>query len=116
MSKWSRLRELRAPARKQIEELRVAGKVGSSLQAEVDFHAPAADFEILASLGEELRFVMLTSSARVHESDEIGVKVTPSELSKCERCWHYRPDVNPEGLCARCVSNLNGPGEKRKHA
>jgi isoleucyl-tRNA synthetase len=116
VAKWSRLRELRIPVRKDLEDLRAAGKVGSSLQAEADLHAAPADYALLASLGEELKYVMLTSAARIHRSDEFQVKVEASAHPKCERCWHYRPDVNDEGLCGRCVSSLNGPGEPRKHA
>jgi isoleucyl-tRNA synthetase len=116
LEKWNRLRELRAPARKQIEDLRAEGKVGSSLQAELDFYAGAADHELLASLGDDLKYVMLTSAARVHRADEARLEVAASTHPKCERCWHYRADVNEEGLCGRCVSNLKGPGEPRKHA
>jgi len=115
LARWTRLRELRAPVRKEIEELRAAGKVGSSLQAEVEFHAEGDDFEILRSLGEDLKFVMLTSAAHVHRGPaEVAVKA--SAHRKCERCWHYRADVNDEALCGRCQSNLNGPGERRTHA
>src|SRR6185436_10520235 len=116
ISKWSRLRQLRDPIRKQIEDLRAAGKVGSSLQAEVELRAGGEDYAALASLGEDLKYVMLTSAVRLSSSNEPEVKVLPSEHAKCERCWHYRADVNGEGLCGRCVSNLKGPGEKRVHA
>jgi len=117
LPKWERLRELRNPVRKKIEELRAAGQVGSSLQAEVDFHADGGDDELLRSLGEDLKFVMLTSAARVHRaSGELRVEVAPSLQRKCERCWHYRPDVDDEALCGRCRSNLHGPGEKRLYA
>jgi isoleucyl-tRNA synthetase len=115
LPKWERLRELRNPVRKKIEELRAAGKVGSSLQAEVDVHAGGQDYDLLASLGKELKFLMLTSAARVHPSSELQVTVKASEQTKCERCWHYTPDVNEEGLCARCETNLRGPGETRRH-
>jgi len=115
VQKWQRLRELRDPVRKSIEALRAEGKVGSSLQAEVDFYASASDHALLASLGEELKFLMLTSAARVHPSKEPQVTVKPSEQPKCERCWHYTPDVNDEGLCARCRTNLSGAGEMRAH-
>jgi isoleucyl-tRNA synthetase len=115
IAKWTRLRELRDPVRKEIEALRAEGKVGSSLQAEVDIGAPGPDHGLLASLGEDLKFLLLTSAARVTESDELKVRVTPSEKRKCERCWHYRADVNDEALCGRCESNLRGAGEKRLH-
>jgi len=127
LARWTRLRALRAPVRKRIEALRAEGKVGSSLQAEVDYRVDAADYALLASLGEDLRFVLLTSAARVHaggtagdDDDEAAVEVTPSRHAKCERCWHYRADVGADAahpeLCARCVSNLHGEGEVRRHA
>jgi isoleucyl-tRNA synthetase len=117
LERWARLRELRAPVRKRIEDLRAAGKVGSSLQAEVDLHAGEGDYELLASLGEDLKFVLLTSAARVHRADgEQRAEVAPSSHAKCERCWHYRADVDEQALCGRCRSNLSGPGETRQHA
>ncbi len=116
MAKWARLRELRNPVRKEIETLRAAGKVGSSLQTEVDFYADGADYEVLTSLGDDLKFVMLTSAARVHRARELRVEVARSAHRKCERCWHYRADVNDEALCGRCQLNLHGPGETRRHA
>jgi isoleucyl-tRNA synthetase len=123
LERWAKLRELRAPARKEIEALRVAGKVGSSLQAELELHAAGADYELLASLGEDLKFVMLTSAARVKRAPNgaaLRIEVAPSAQAKCERCWHYRADVGADaahpGICARCVSNLSGAGEERPHA
>ncbi|HEY4637532.1 MAG TPA: class I tRNA ligase family protein, partial [Burkholderiales bacterium] len=117
LARWDRLRALRAPVLKRIEDLRAAGKVGSSLQAEADLHVNGADHELLASLGEDLRFVLLTSAARVHRGDgEPRIEVAPSAHAKCDRCWHYRPDVNGAGLCARCETNLHGDGESRRHA
>ena len=115
LAKWARLRELRAPVRKEVEALRADGKVGSSLQAEVEVTAPAPDYELLASLGADLKFLMITSAARVARGDQLAAKVAPSAHPKCERCWHYLADVNGEGLCGRCQSNLRGPGETRKH-
>jgi len=118
LARWDRLRELRDPVRKEIEALRAQGKVGSSLQAEVDLHAEDADHDLLASFGEDLKFVLLTSAARLHRAPAGGgrIEVVASGNAKCERCWHYRADVNPAGLCGRCESNLHGAGETRVHA
>jgi isoleucyl-tRNA synthetase len=113
VAKWQRLRELRAPVRKEIEALRAAGKLGSSLQAGVDFTAEGADYEALASLGNELKFLFITSQARAHRGSG-AVAVAGSGGAKCDRCWHYTDDVDGEGLCARCRSNLDGPGEVRR--
>jgi isoleucyl-tRNA synthetase len=114
LAKWTRLRELRDPVRKAIEALRAEGKVGSSLQAEVALQAEGTDYQHLASLGDELKYLLITSAATVGEGSA-AVNVRPSSFSKCERCWHYLPDVSGEGLCGRCRSNLTGPGETRRH-
>ncbi|MEW6676468.1 MAG: isoleucine--tRNA ligase [Pseudomonadota bacterium] len=121
LNRWARLRELRALAQKRIEEVRSEGKVGSSLQASVSFQAEGTDHELLASLGDDLRFVLITSAARVEQaSGETRVTVEALGHEKCERCWHVREDVNADpdhaGLCGRCVSNLHGSGEARSKA
>jgi isoleucyl-tRNA synthetase len=121
ITRWTRLRELRSMATKRIEELRAAGQVGSSLQADLTFLADGDDYALLASLGDDLRFVTITSAARVEKAaGETRVEVGALGHAKCERCWHVREDVdaNPAhpGLCGRCVSNLFGEGEKREFA
>ena len=123
LAKWVRLRELRNPVRKSIEDLRAAGKVGSSLQAEVEWRTNGADYDLLAGLGDELKFVLLTSAVRVTRAaraEAEGIGVAPSAHAKCERCWHYRADVGAEPqhpkLCGRCVANLFGAGEPRAYA
>jgi isoleucyl-tRNA synthetase len=114
LPKWARLRELRDPVRKSIEALRGENKIGASLQAEVDLHASGSDYDSLASLEDELKYLLITSAAKVHKGAD-AVTVVPSQNPKCERCWHYRAEVNGEGLCGRCQSNLRGPGETRKY-
>jgi isoleucyl-tRNA synthetase len=120
MAKWTRLREIRAMTQKELEQLRQAGRIGSSLQAEVTVRAPESDYALLATLEDDLRFVLITSQARLARGDALGVEVEPSPYPKCERCWHYRSDVGSHaehpGLCGRCVDNLFGKGEVRSHA
>jgi isoleucyl-tRNA synthetase len=115
---WGDVRQLRELAMKKIEEKREAKEIGSSLAAELDISAQGPMYESLARLGDDLRFVMITSRATVREEQGSGVriKVEASEHPKCERCWHYRDDVNETGLCGRCESNLHGAGEPRRHA
>ncbi len=114
LAKWQRLRELRDPVRKEIEALRAGGKAGSSLQAEVELHAEGEDYERLAGLGGELKYLLLTSAAALRPGP-LSARAWPSTHLKCERCWHYRADVDGEGLCGRCRGNLNGAGERRSH-
>ena len=122
-AKWARIREVRANAAKEIEVLRAAGQVGSSLQAEINFHVNDEDFEALESLGEDLRFVTITSGAKVYRAAsevEQKILVSPSSHQKCERCWHYVADVGTHAehptICGRCVDNISGNTKQRKYA
>jgi isoleucyl-tRNA synthetase len=94
--------------------------VGASLQASVNLQVGTEDHALLASLGNDLKFVFITSQLNLEEGSELVAKVSVSQDTKCERCWHYSPDVgvNPAHptLCGRCDSNLHGAGEKRLFA
>jgi isoleucyl-tRNA synthetase len=120
LAKWARIREIRDQVNKDIEALRADGKVGASLQAAVTLQAGPEDHALLASLGHDLKFVFITSQLVLEAGDSLVAKVSVSEDVKCERCWHYAPDVgvNPAHptLCGRCDSNLHGEGEKRLFA
>ncbi|MGE0372405.1 MAG: isoleucine--tRNA ligase [Gammaproteobacteria bacterium] len=131
---WGTIIEVRMAVSKELEKLRVAGAIGSSLDAEVDLYCGDELRTLLAGLGDELRFVLITSYARVHtagdrpadaveaaaEGAPFWIKVRASSHPKCVRCWHHRADVgndaeHPE-LCGRCIENVAGPGEERRYA
>ena len=120
LAKWARVRAVRDTVNKEIEALRSAGVLGSSLQAEVVVTAAAEDHAALASLGEDLKFVLITSAATVMAGDALTVSVRARATPKCERCWHWREDVGSDAghptLCGRCVANLYGTGETRQVA
>jgi isoleucyl-tRNA synthetase len=120
LDRWTRIRAVRADVQRELETVRAAGGIGSSLQAEVTLHASPDTRALLAPLGDDLRFVLITSQARVVAAESDRVEVTPSAAKKCDRCWHYRDDVDAHaehpGLCGRCVANLYGDGEARSHA
>jgi isoleucyl-tRNA synthetase len=121
--KWEAIRAVRAEVLRKLEEARSAGAIGSSLQAEVEVRASGETFDALASLGDDLRFVFITSQARVvrgADDELVSVSVVASEHAKCERCWHYRADVGADPahptICGRCNENLHGAGEPRRAA
>jgi isoleucyl-tRNA synthetase len=117
---------------KELERLRADGAIGSNLAAEVDLYCSEALQGLLARLGDELRFVMITSEVRLHPEsarpaeavaaagEGLWILVRASRHSKCIRCWHQRPDVGSHAghpqLCGRCVANVEGPGETRRFA
>ncbi len=132
---WQRVIEVRDAVNKELEALRVAGGIGSGLDAEVDLYCGRELYDLLAKLEDELRFALITSYARIYlagsppaegqhytlsSNDELWVAVAASSHKKCVRCWHHREDVgkhtdHPE-LCGRCVENVDGDGELRKFA
>jgi isoleucyl-tRNA synthetase len=120
LEKWRLVRTIREAVNKQIEGLRVAGRVGSSLQVNARLGLPGEIAKDLVSLGDDLRFVLITSAAEVYTANAWNIEVWPSAAPKCERCWHYRDDVGHDPahptICGRCTGNLFGDGEVRKVA
>ncbi len=118
--KWRRIVAVRSAVLKRLEDAREKGEIGSSLEAEIAITASADNYDDLASLGDDLRFVMITSAAKVVHGDALAIEVTASSHAKCARCWHWRADVGADAqhpaLCARCVANLFGSGEVRVYA
>ncbi len=129
---WPALIALKTDVARDLERLRSAGEIGAPLEAEVTIYAPPAQARRYEALKDELRFLLITSQAQVVESETppastvpssepgVWIEVKPSIQPKCVRCWHLRSDVgsdprHPE-LCARCVVNVEGPGEERKFA
>jgi isoleucyl-tRNA synthetase len=132
---WPKVLEVRGAVLRELERLRVGGEIGAPLDAIVEVYANPDLRAALAPLGEELRFVFITSEAHVHPVEAkpdaavpadpdgksgLWLHVHASTATKCVRCWHKRDDVgtvaaHPE-LCARCASNLDGPGETRRFA
>jgi isoleucyl-tRNA synthetase len=126
---WDFLLGLRGDVAKELERLRVAGAIGSSLDAVVELSCAPGTFDRADALGEELRFFLITSEARVVRVSDaprdavpagsgVWLRVMPSDKAKCIRCWHHRPDVgavagHPE-ICSRCAGNVDGPGETRR--
>ncbi len=128
---WQRVIAIRDLVLKEIEAQRQAGVVGSSLDAAADIFCGDDDRNVLSRLEDELRFVLITSSATVADAadapqdavktaDDIAVRITAAAGEKCARCWHIREDVGDDSehpsLCARCVANVSGEGEVRRHA
>jgi len=129
---WEQLIAVKTAVNKELETARNEGLIGSGLDAEIDLYCNDELKDQLNRLGDELRFVVITSKARVENFDSapdqaaetevpgLKIRVAKSEYQKCTRCWHHREDVgsmdqHPE-LCTRCVDNVDGSGEVRQFA
>lgn len=135
MAFWQKILDVRSAVSKELEALRADKTIGSSLDAEVTLYVDTELQTILATLKEELRFVLITSEASIKNIADAGsdcvaaqlsggetikIKASASSEEKCVRCWHHRKDVgsndeHPE-LCGRCVDNVSGDGEQRLFA
>ena len=130
---WAELLKVRGEVNKVIEQARADKRIGGALEATVTLYADPELAAKLHALGNELRFVLLTSGAQVADyalaNDEAqqsellkGLKIAlhKAEGEKCQRCWHYTTDVgqNPEHaeVCGRCYTNVAGDGEQREFA
>lgn len=130
---WQVLLSVKAAVNKQIEAARNAKLVGSNLSAQVDLWVNDDLYTALNQLGNELRFVMITSLVNLHsindadanngeatDIDGLRVKISSAAGIKCARCWHVLPDVGTHAqhstLCARCIVNVSGSGEERQYA
>jgi isoleucyl-tRNA synthetase len=128
---WALIADVKTAVNKVMEEKRSEGAKGGSLGSEVTLYCDEKLQSELSRLGDELRFVLITSSANIEsfnlaqdaeDTDVPGLKlaVKTSSYTKCERCWHHRADVgtNPAHptICLRCVANVDGEGEAREYA
>jgi isoleucyl-tRNA synthetase len=132
---WDAVIALKTDVARELERLRAAGSLGAPLEAAVDVYLDEAQHRRMAAIGDELRFVLITSQARLRKASERPADAVPAttvakegawisvsvvDAKKCARCWHRRDDVgadprHPE-ICARCAGNLESPGETRHYA
>ena len=124
-------RDVNIHLRKELEEMRRDKVIGSSLDAEVDIYCNDENYQVLGELKDELRFVFITSDARIHLLSEkpkeatdidksLAIMVIKSSHQKCVRCWHHREEIGEneayKDLCGRCIENVTGKGETRVFA
>jgi len=121
-------RDINSHLRKELEDMRRDKIIGSSLDAEVDIYCEDKNYQALLGMKGELRFVFITSDAKVHPlkdkpvnakdiDSSLAILVRKSEYEKCDRCWHHRPEIGQnilhKDLCSRCIENVTGDGETR---
>ena len=129
---WDRIMAVKSALNRELEAKRADKTLGSSLSAEVDMYAGGELLSQLRELGDELRFALIVSRADAHpigkagadsvatDTADLRISVSASPHAKCERCWHHRPDTGAAekhpALCARCIGNIEGEGERRLFA
>jgi isoleucyl-tRNA synthetase len=118
VSKWAQIQEFRIAVLKELENKRTAGLIGASLQAELIINATDDLYQLLHSIGGDLKFAYMVSGIKLHRASETSVEVVVSSAVKCERCWHYTNNVGSDKqhptICSRCAENVDGAGELRQ--
>jgi isoleucyl-tRNA synthetase len=129
---WDQVQAVKQAVNKAIEEARNRKELRANLAADATLYVDDRLAGLLGRLGDELRFVTITSTATLAPLADapadlpdsavagLKVRVAPSPHEKCVRCWHHRPDIGTDAnhpeLCGRCVTNLEGDGEERHYA
>lgn len=130
---WETILNVKEVVNKAYEIARTDKVINANLSAAVTVYAKEAVIHSLQKLGDELKFVFISSQANVaplvnksndvtftDEDSAVSVVVTPASGEKCIRCWHIREDIgvnpaHPE-ICGRCADNVDGEGEVRHYA
>jgi isoleucyl-tRNA synthetase len=129
---WNQVFEVRDATSKELENLRNEGKIKGGLTAEVSLYTEPTLFAQLEKLGEELKFILITSRATLLTTadkpadaiatsvDGLSLVLSSSAHGRCDRCWHQTADVGQDAthpeLCNRCIDNVDGDGEQRLFA
>ena len=129
MQQWSQVLVMKNAVNKALEIARVEKIIGGSLEAEITLFADAKWQQLIELLGDEIRFILITSAVKVlpftkkdkhldaSELDGFAISVAKSNHQKCQRCWHRLDDIGRnksyQDLCLRCVENVAGDGEIR---
>jgi isoleucyl-tRNA synthetase len=102
LAKWSQIRDVRAEVTKALEAQREAGKIGSSLQAEVELHCSGEKYDLLASLGDDLKFVLISSKATLVKAIAMQLVAHPLRARQVRALL-----ACPRGC--RCQCRASGP-------
>lgn len=130
---WAKIQEIRSEVNRVLEIKRNEDIVKASLEAKITIYADNDNYKLLEKLGNELRFLLISSKADLKAIEEktsssiaanipgLSIEITKIEEPKCERCWHRSSTVgeNPhyEDICSRCVENITTEaGESREFA
>jgi isoleucyl-tRNA synthetase len=111
-ARWDQLFKVREDVMRALEEARVGKLIGGALEAAVDITASGKTYELLASYGDNLRFVFIVSQVSLTQAEtgEVSIKVSRADGHKCERCWNYSTRVGESAryptVCERCVEAL----------
>jgi isoleucyl-tRNA synthetase len=124
--KWDFIVQVREEANKALEFARKEKRIGHALDALVTLGMRPDIKEKIKPFAEQLRTIFIVSMVKIVPIEELSnipeselikglkVKVSPSQDTKCERCWIHEPSVGSNakhpGICQRCANALQEMG------
>jgi len=128
--RWERLIAVREEVAREIERLRKAGEVGSSLEARVALYSEDAELRaLLQRYASQLPEIFIVSEVTLEDAEPQGavkgaelqalsLLVDRSTHPKCQRCWNLRADVGANAdypdVCGRCASVMKISAKTQK--
>ena len=106
---WKAMFDLRELALPELEKARQAKQIGKALEAKLTFSGSSPALTAVQADLESLRELLNVSQLETQLGGEGAATVLVGKAAgqKCERCWHWEPEVGsiPEHptICARCV-------------
>ena len=117
--KWEKIIKIKTDVARELEAMRAAKQIGSSLEATVDLYTE--DVELLDLLKEydaDLPMILIVSEVNISDLsldsanngeifEKLFIKTRVADSNKCDRCWNYRKEVGKiekyPTLCHRCA-------------
>ena len=106
---WKAMFDLRELALPELEKARQAKQIGKALEAKLTFSGSSPALTAVQADLESLRELLNVSQLETQLGGEGAATVLVGKAAgqKCERCWHWEPEVGsiPEHptICGRCV-------------
>ncbi|QCE33764.1 isoleucine--tRNA ligase [Acetobacteraceae bacterium] len=102
---WDKIREIRSLVTTELENLRSAGEIRSSLEASVILKLPPEDQALLSQ--EDWQDICIVSKLEIESADHASATAQKSEGEKCSRCWKVLETVGQnekyKDICPRCA-------------
>ncbi|MBT3878018.1 MAG: isoleucine--tRNA ligase, partial [Candidatus Scalindua sp.] len=126
--KWETIIKVKTDVARELEAMRAAKQIGSSLEATVDLYTE--DAELLGLLKEyenDLAMILIVSEVNISDSslesanngeifEKLSIKTRVADSNKCDRCWNFRKEVGKiekyPTLCSRCADVIDEAAEQ----
>ena len=117
--KWEKIIKVKTDVARELEAMRAAKQIGSSLEAAVDLYTEDAELlDLLKEYESDLAMIFIVSDVTISSEpldsanngeifESLSIQASVADSNKCDRCWNYRKEVGKiekyPTLCNRCA-------------